>query len=403
VGYRGEPEWMNAGNAMLGFTQQREKWQNNGFMKLDQRTGAMKAWWQDDNFKLAYPGAIPATEVHKHLLGWVTQECEVMVKLYVHDDERVKEAIEAGCVEEVKDSDGTVVSHRFYNWILDPDTKAIVRPDIENVFGYFGVDSYEKHDYMPLIEQCDKIADGELGIASAFLMDHGAVFIIGMELPEDITTEEGIDHRVRLQASTSQNGRFATRFDLVDEFAVCSNSFKLNLGKADSRADKSGKGTFAVKHTSKSLGRILDARTALGLVYKATDEFTKFLDAMTQVDVTNDQFQAIVNNLVVMPEAKIVDGKQTNKGAQTIADGKRDKLRHMWNFDHRCRQFNGTLFGAFQTWSTWNQWERPTGDPLEASIMGTLTGKFNDTDAEFFSIVRGMEDLNLGALVAAAS
>lgn len=383
MGYRGEPEWMNAGNAMLGFTANREKWAKNGFMKMSS-DGTMKAWWQDDSFQHSYPGAIPIGDVHKHLLGWVTQECDVAVKLYV-TDERVAEA-------HGHDDGG------YYQWIADPDSKAIVRPDLEKVFGYFGRDTYQKHDYIPVIEQCQNIADGELGVASAFLMDHGAVFVIGMELPEDITTENGIEHRVRLQASTSQNGRFKTRWNIVDEFAVCSNSFNLNLGKAD----RSGH-SFSVKHTSNSMGRVMDARQALGLVYKATEEFNLFLDAMTQVDITDQQFQAIVDNLVAIPEPKVnAEGKQTNKGAITIADGKRDKLRTMYRMDHRCRQFHGTLFGAFQTWSTWNQWERPTGDPLEASIMGTLTGKFAQTDADFFDIVKGL-DINVGALVAATA
>ena len=358
MGYRGEPEWMNKGNAAIGFLEQRDAWKNNGFMKMGD-DGRYHAWWEDENFKLGYPGAIPASEIHKHLLSWVTQECDIAVKLYVTDDERV-------AASHGEDEGGHFI------WVADQENKAIVRPDIEAVFGYFGRDSYEKHDYIPVLEQCDRIADGELGIASAFLMDHGAVFVANMELPEGITTEQGIEHRVRLQACTSQNGRFATRWDIVDEFSVCSNSFRANLNKADAKGQ-----SYSVKHTSRSMGRVLDARTALGLVYKAAEEFSTFLDAMTQVDITNQQFMDIVQGLVPMPEAKYNDkGVQTNKGAQTIADNKRDTLGTMYRTDYRCSQFNGTLFGALQAWSTWNQWERPTGDNLEASIMGTITGSF---------------------------
>jgi phage/plasmid-like protein (TIGR03299 family) len=380
---------MNAGNAMIGYTTQREAWQSNGFMKM-QADGTYAAWWKDDNFKLAYPGPIPVADVHHHLLGWVTQECDIAVKLYLPTTQW----------DEAHDFDVDEDGNRTagFKWIADTESKAIVRPDNEAIFGYFGRDSYEKHDYMPIIQQCQNIADGELGIASAFLMDHGAVFIIGMELPEEVTTTEGIAHRVRLQASTSQNGRFATRWDIVDEFAVCSNSFQLNINKADKRGN-----SYSVKHTSRSLGRVMEARQALGLVYKATEDFNLFLDAMTKVDITNQQFDAIVNGLVPMPEVKMNDkGEQSNKAAFTICDKKRDKLGTMYRTDNRCRWFNGTLFGAFQTWSTWNQWERPTGDNLEASIMGTLTGKFANTDEEFFALVAGMEDIATGPLVEAS-
>ena len=362
-------------NALLGFTNSREHWASNGFMHM-QKDGSYKAWWQGEDFDGAYEAAIPVEDVHSRMLSWEAQEADVAVKLYVTEGDY-----------HGQDEGG------YFRWVADNDRKAIVRADNEAIFMYPGRDSYQMHGYMPVLEQCGKITDsGELGIASAFIMDKGAVFVANMELPDDITTEQGITHRVKLMVSTSMNGRFATQWKISDEFAVCSNSFNLNL---------SGKGNeFRVKHTSKSLGKIGDARNALGLVYKAAEEYTKFLDAMTKVDVTPANFQAIMDGLFTMPVAQMVNGKVTNQAAITRMDNKRDQLLTMYATNPMVKPFHGTLFGAFQAWSTWNQHEKPRGDALAAQIIGDITGKTGEVDAEFFAIVQGLEGLDLSALVA---
>lgn len=382
MGYAGEVEWMNTeGNAMMGFTAHRDKWATNGYTMVED--GVVKAWWQGADFKHAYPDAIPTSEVERVMLNWEPQEADIAVKVYVDGHETWHGSDEKG----------------YYVWLADEDRKAIVRADREAIFGYFGRDSYKTHNYLPVLEQCNNIVDStELGIASAFMMDEGAVFVANMELPDDITTSQGIDHRVKLMVCTSMNGRFATLWKIVDEFSVCSNSFNLQLN---------GKGNeFRVKHTSRSLGRINDARTALGLVYKAAEEYTAFLDAMTQVDITDAQFKVITANLFPVPDPVVdLKGQVTNQRARTIADNKQGRLHEMWDTSPQVAPFNGTLFGAFQAYSTWNQWERPTSkDGLQASILGTVTDSFAKADQEFFDIVRQLHEtevLDLGALVPA--
>lgn len=367
------------GNALLGFTTQREAWAKNGFMSLVD--GEYVAWWQSPEFTGGYPGPIPIEDVNTRMLNWTPQECEVAVKVYVTEGDYEDED-EAG----------------HYRWVIDTERKAIVRPGSDTgrdaIFSYFGRDSYQVHDYSDIIQQCSNIADDELGIASAFLMDQGAIFVINMELPEDIITNTGIAHRVRMMAWSSQNGKHASNWKIVDEFCVCSNSFSLNLG---------GEGnTFKVKHTGKSLGKIQTAREALGLVYQAAEEYTDFLDAMTKVDVTDAQFRAIVNGMFPMPVPEIVGTKTTNQAALTRVDNRRTSVLGMWNSDKAVQPWNGTLFGALQAWSTWNQHERPRTDALASSIQGSMSDKIALADQEFFQIVEGL-DLDLSALTELAS
>ena len=376
MGYKGEVEWMNNGNAMIGFTQEREMWEKNPYMLQNKTTGAWEAWWKDDSFKLAYPGAIPMDDVRKHLLNWEPQEAEIAVKLYVpagHEDA-------AG-----EDEHGTFI------WTSDTEHKAIVRPDTMEVFGYFGRDSYEVHNYEPILEHCEQIAQTELGLASVFLMDGGAVFVAGMELPDTIVTEAGIAIRPRLQVSTSMNGRFKTLFKLVAEIAICSNSFQGNLA-GDGKE-------FKIKHTSRSMGYFGDAMNALGLVYKGAEDFSKFLDGMTRVSINDPQFMLIASTIHQVPAPEIAGGKVTNLRAITTAENKRDRLVEMWNSDPQVTPWNGTLFGAFQAFNTWNQWERPN-QGLKSVIMGNVTDTFAKQDQEFFDIVAGL-DIDLSAMAMA--
>lgn len=373
MGYRGEPEWMNTPyNAMIGFTKDRAKWASNGYMHFDAGTGEMKAWWQNSNFKGGYEGSIPLADITGKMLDWNTQECDVAVKLYVTE----------GNYHDTDDGG-------HYRWVAASEHKAIVREDNEKVFAFVGKETYETHGYKQFVEQTAKIVDGELGIGSAFLMDHGGVFVINCELPEEVTTTQGIAHRVKLQGVTSQNTKFATSWKIVDEFSVCSNSFRQNMA---------GKGNeLVIKHTGDSLRRMYNAAEALGLVYKATDEYSKFLDAMTQVEFSRANLQAMIDGLFPVPEAKVKTNSKgvpftSNQGHITTVDNKRTKLITMYNGDHRVQPFQGTLFGAFQTISTYNQWERPTGDKLEASIMGAASGKFAKDDDAFWAIVNTMAE-----------
>jgi len=382
MGYAGEVEWMNQmegtqRNALIGFTSERSKWASNGFTRMD-ANGQVKVWWQQDNFDGTYAGAIPMDDVKTRMLAWQGQACDVAVKLYVTEGD-------------YHDQD----ERGYFRWVADPTSKAIVREDTGKVFQYAGAESYQIHDYIPVMEQCGQIADAsndELGIASAFLMHGGGVFVVNMELPEYITTDAGIDHRIRLMASTSMNAMFQTQWTIVDEFAVCSNSFRTNLNNAGN--------TFKVKHTSKSLGRLGDARSALGLVYKAAEDYTRFLDAMTQVEVSDAQFHAILDGLFAIPVPEVMGGKVKNQAAITRQENKRDTLLTMWATDPRVKPWKHTLFGAFQSYSTWNQHERPRGEALAAQIIGDIKGSTAADDDKFFAIVQGL-DINLGALQAA--
>lgn len=366
-------EWLNA-NTMLGFTTHREKYANLGWgMNFNETTGKNEAWWHSDDFKNGYPDAIPASEVERVLFNWEPVETEIMHK---RRDGITEDNMDAA------DGQGPFV------WVPSSKFKGIMHPDTEYEFGIFGIDTYTIHGYREwLINNVSKMLDDEAGIATAGLLRGGGVAYVGIELPECIEVA-GMDIRPLLLACTSVDGTKATTYKMVTQVPVCDNTLDVGLAGTGNQ--------FKIKHSARSLGRLQTARDALGILYKHADEMTAFLDTLSNVDVTDAQFKQIVSAIkpIPDPETKIDKGTTivTNQRAITIAENLHHDLTKMWNTDPRCKQWNGTLLGAFQTVNTWHNHERPNSDNgVERVMSATISGQVGKFDHEFFQIVAGLD------------
>lgn len=369
-------EWLNE-NTMLGFTSHREKYANMGWgTNFNESTGQIEAWWHTDDFQNGYPDAIPPSEVERVLFNWEPVETEIMHK---RRDGITTDNMDAA------DGIGPFV------WVPSSKFKGIMHPRTEHEFGIFGIDTYKVHSYKPwLVDNINTLVDGEAGIASAGLLRGGGVAYVSVELPECVEVA-GMDIRPMLLACTSVDGTKATTYKMVTQLPVCDNTLDVALQQVNGDT-----GMFKIKHSAKSIGRLGDARAALGILYKHTDEMVQFLDTLSNVDVTDAQFQQIIRGIKDIPEpvTKMEKGKLvvTNQRAITIAENLHHDLNKMWNSDPRCKQWNGTLLGAFQTVNTWHNHERPNSDNgVERVMTATISGQVAAFDAEFFQIVAGLD------------
>lgn len=367
-------EWLNE-NTMIGFTAEREKYAGQGWTTFNTTTGQNEAWWHQDGYKLGYPGAIPADEVIKHLFHWTPVECPITLRVPCGADE----------------ADGQDGTGAYYRLVPDMQRKAMIRPDNDTVFGYFGKESYKPHLYPEwLIDGPAKIVDSELGIGTAGLLRGGGVAYVTLELPDMVRIGAGMDIRPWIVASTSLDGTRATTFKTGSFAPVCDNSLDAFFFGGD-------EGKFKVKHSSKSMGKLADARTALGLVYQHAEEMSAFLDSLATVDVTDQQFQQIIAQIAPVPAPEHQPGKNgavqvKNQRSITIAEGKQNDLTNLWLRDPRAAPWTGTLLGAFQSFNTWNEHFRPqNSNGVERMMLGTLDGSFAKADADFFQIVAGLE------------
>lgn len=366
-------EWLNE-NTMLGNINDKQKWAANGWGLFDDATQTFKAWWDNGGFQNGYPGPIPVEEVERVLFNWSPVEAPIFLRV--------------PCSE--ADSDGMDGTGQHFLWVPDQEHKAIMHPNTHHVFNYFGTDSYKVHEYNEwLVKGPATLVDSELGINSAGLLRQGGQAYVNLSLPEEVTTASGFSHRTSIMASTSIDGSLATKFQIVELIALCDNSMSM--------ASDGARATFKVKHSSRSIGKLQTARDALGLIYKNSEEFDKFIDGLASIDVTDRQFADIVNNLVVIPEPeglKGIGGKPANQRAITIAERKQGELYNLYTKDPRAAKWNGTLLGVYQAANTWNEHFRSNNENgVERLMAGTLNGTFAKMDQEFWTIIAQMDGI----------
>ena len=379
-------EWLNS-NTMIGFTANREAYKHMGWgMTYDEASGENRAWWYMPEFANGYPGAIPVEEVERVLFNWEPIETEIMHK-------RRDGINESNC--DAVDGNGPFI------WVPSDKYKGIMHPETEYEFGVFGRDSYTIHTYKDwLIDNLSRLLDSEVGIGTAGLLRQGGVAYVSVEIPENISVA-GFEFRPMLVAATSVDGTKATTYKMVDQVPVCDNTLEIGLQSGEG-------GMVKIRHSSKSLSRLGDARDALGIIYKHAEEMERFLQSLSDVDVTDAQFNQIVKTIkpIPDPEVSVKGGKSviTNQRAITIADNTQQDLRKLWHSDPRVTPWTGTLLGAFQATNTWHNHMRSNSDNgVERVMTSTLANNVAKFDREFFEIVAGIEDIvvpeSLSALV----
>lgn len=366
-------EWLNE-NVMYGFAAHREHWDRTQVF-----TQGGKPWFATDDYRHSYPDAIPVDDVNNTLFCWEPLEASCFVRLIADGPDDA----------EMIDSDGDMVKH-----IRAENRKAIVRPDTMDVLGVF-TDNYQPHSYRQwLIENVASIIDGEVGISSAGLLRRGGQAWVSIELPDDIEVAGAGSIRPCIIAATSLDGTMATTYATRIMRPECDNSLRITLN-ADGH-------TLKIKHSSRSIGRLNDARDALGLIYRIGEEAQQWFDALASVDVTDAQFRQIVKQLAPVPDPVVTNGKVTNQRSITIAERKQSEMLNLWADDPRAAPWNGTLAGAFHAVNTWQQHMVSQDDVmLRRQMTGTLSGAFDKADAEFWNVVNGLE-LSLPELLVAS-
>ena len=196
-----------------------------------------------------YPAAIPVEDVRRRLFGWQVLEGDVCSRATLLTDDGV----------------GTLT-------ITDPDRKAMLRPpgalgpdDPGAILGVFK-SGYAGHDYAQwLLEQVAELLDDELAIGSAGLLRGGALAWVSIEVPETITTPEGVAFRPHLLATTSFDGSVATTYGRKVQLVVCDNTHAVAMAESGQQ--------IKVRHSRHSQVKLADAREALALVHTIADDF----------------------------------------------------------------------------------------------------------------------------------
>lgn len=284
-----------------------------------------------------YPDAIPVADLYRRLFGWkVTPR-----KIYMETEDK--------------------------GLVLIEDQVAWARDDNDEKMGIHSTD-YTGHQYSQwCVKAVESIIGQGLAVANAGLLKKGAVAWVQVEMPDNITTPEGVTIRPFLMATTSFDGSIATTYKTGYTDTVCDNTREMFLREAGD--------VFRVKHTSKSGLRIAEAREALNIMFKATDEFTAEIAKLCAVDVTDKQWSKFIESYVPIDD-------NTGKNATTMAEKKREAITGLWNNDTRVAPWRGTAWGVVQATNTYFQHlsiVRNT-NRVERNYMNAVQGKIGASD-----------------------
>jgi len=322
-------EWLNT-NTLIGFTEKRGH-----------------AWHYREGADNHYEGAVPMEDVTRRLFNWEAQERPIFLGVQ-----------------------GEPALHEI------PDFKAIVRSDNMETLGIFK-DGYVPHQYGEwLLKNVASILDADLAIGSAGLLRGGRQAWVSVEVPETITTPEGVAFRPNLLAVASFDGSLATTYKRVVTNVVCDNTMNAGLREQGQQ--------FKVKSTRHSMGRLADAREALGIVHTIADDFAAEVKELCAQDFTDRQFEKLIKSVTPYdPNAKTTRG-------QTMAENKREKLWELWRSDERVVEWQGTAYGAWQAFNTYSHHEGPIkgGNRPERNMVRVVTGQTEKSDEEIVTRIR---------------
>lgn len=295
-------QWLNQ-NTLIGYTDKRGRaWH---YRASDQ--GA------EPNH---YPGAIPLDDVRRRLFDFTLVEGEVTATALTPN--------------------GVIVT-------TDPDRKAIMHSGTGDILGIFK-SGYQPHQYEEwLLDSVSTLLDDTLQIGSAGLLNRGGVAWVQVEVPDTITTPEGVTFRPHLLAATSADGSLSTTYKRTVTNTVCDNTMSAALGEKSA--------TVKVRHSRHSNLKLADARAALDIVHTIGDDFARQVAQLANVTVSDGDFARFLDMLAPLADPKT--GEQKKGRGLTLATNKRTKLAEMYENDNRVAPWAGTAWGVVQLVNTY--------------------------------------------------
>ena len=310
-----------------------------------------------------YKGAVPIEDVRRRLFSW--------------------EALEG-------DLTTTALSEAGVLTLTDPTRKTIIRPpgalgpdDEGAVMGVFK-QGFTPHQYDEwLLKQVAHLLDDDLGIGSAGLLKEGAVAFVSVEVPESITTPEGVTFRPHLLAATAFDGSLSTTYHRVVTNTVCDNTMSAALLESGDGSD--GYKRVKVKHSRYSKVKLGEVREALQIVHSIGDDFAAQVAALTADKVSEGEWERFKTAF-----APITD--ESTDRSKTMALKKRGTLDHLWVEDARVAPWRNTAWGVVQAVNTATHHEFTVrgADRTERNMERAVTGNVDKLDSDTLAMLAGV-------------
>ena len=332
-------KWLNS-QILVGFTDTEKPWWYQAEMQGDEPT--------------IYSGAVPLEDVKRRIFDWEAVRCAIKVDIPDRLD------------------------------VLVPKMYAIVNSKTGHVFK-IASDNYVIHQYQDwLVKKVATLLDnGNLQIGSAGLLRKGAGAFVSVETPENVKTRSGMKIKSKLLAASSHDSKLASTYKFVSTIVVCDNT--LNWALAEKYSEP-----YRMRHTANSLGRLEDVRKSLDIVIAGSEGMLDFLDTLSEIKVSDSQWQEIVERLVPVPDPS---------RPQVVArlKNKHLELDNLWRSDPRCAPWHGSGLGVFQAFNTHrNHVAGQDASRFDRNMSKTLSNTSLKEDKKILKVLREVTRTSIG-------
>lgn len=249
----------------------------------------------------------------------------------------------------------------------------VIRSDNGLDLGAFKT-SYQPHDYNEwLLELTSNIIQDSLGILSAGLLRNGAQAWVEVSFPKAIHDDKtGITFMPYILCVTSLDGSLATSYSANDLVTQCDNTMKYNLSRAAAN-DRQAKLRHTLHSVSKSKMDFI--RNKLNILELQAEMTLENLHTLGEINVTNQQWAKIVDELMELPE----DSK--SRGWSRI-NNRREMLNHVYHNDPMVNFLDHTALRVMQAVNTYgHHYSEIRGDA--ARIQRNMTRTVKDGAGSF--------------------
>lgn len=220
------------------------------------------------------------------------------------------------------------------------------------------------------LQFADNILDGGGRWETAGALVDGATVFGSMAILDDIVLDpEGIADTIRnyLLVKTSHDGSSAIQVMETPVRVVCSNTLNMAI--------KGTKNSVKFRHTQSVEGKVLQARTALGLANDYWNAFAEEAKTLFETQINDVQFEKIVKALYPKPEADAA------KAAITRWDNRFERLENILSSETSAG-VRGTAWGALNALTEENQWFRQVRSNNTENALAA-GGGFDDVTNRF--------------------
>lgn len=186
------------------------------------------------------------------------------------------------------------------------------------------------------------VDEGGAHFETAGSLGDGKRVFVTMKMPTHMSVGANGDlTELYLLVTTTHDGTGAFEAAVVPLRVVCQNTLNAGMARAVSH--------WKIRHTSSAMDRIGEARRALDLTFKYTEQFTALAQELAAAPMRDVDFGKFTSRLI--PLAKDATDRQKAANGQT-----RDNL--MWLFREAPTQepIRGTKWGAFNAVAEYADW-----------------------------------------------